>query len=44
VFHCAIKRRIKGGRAKETGKTGRRRRPVEKQRRGKGAAGGGRES
>jgi hypothetical protein len=26
VFHCAIKRRIKGGRAKETGKTGRRRR------------------
>jgi hypothetical protein len=33
VFHCAIKRRIEGGREKETGKTGRWRHPVEMQRR-----------
>jgi hypothetical protein len=41
VFHCAIKRRIDGGRAKETGKTGRWRRPVEMQRRRWEVEGGG---
>jgi hypothetical protein len=41
VFHCAIKRRIKDGRAKETGKTGRRRRPVEMQRRRREVEGSG---
>jgi hypothetical protein len=41
VFHCAIKKRIEGGRVKETGKTGRRRRPVEMQRRRREVEGGG---
>jgi hypothetical protein len=41
VFHCATKRRIEGGRAKETGKTGRRWRPVEMQRSRREVEGGG---